>query len=81
MSVTLSSCSPTFVKAIFNGRNGAGPISVPGLQAGDTILVFANGNWASSFEGPSLAASDQISQTSGNDLSTITFTCLLARWS
>ena len=79
-TVTLSSFTPTFVKAVFNGNNGAGSISVPGLQVGDVALVFANGNFLGAFESV-ISVADQIQQTSGNNLSSITLTLVLIRWS
>ena len=81
MSVTLSSCAPILVKAVFVGRNGAGAISVPGLQVGDTVLQYQNGNWAGSFDFPAITVADEIQQSSGSDLSAVTFTLFLLRWS
>lgn len=80
MPVTLVSCYPTFIKAAFNGRSGSGAISVPGLQVGDIVLVFVNGNWASSFESPTVSVADEMQQTSGADLSSISFELILIRW-
>ncbi len=78
MSVTLS--SPVFVKADFLGNNGSGSISVPGLKVGDAILIFTNGNWLTSFEGPVVTVDDQIQQSASGDLSAVNFTVILARW-
>lgn len=81
MSVTLSSCSPVFVKAVFTGRNGAGSISVPGVKAGD-MMFWLQGNTINSFEGNgSITVDDQIQQISASDLSALTFTLICVRWS
>jgi hypothetical protein len=33
-----------FVKAEFLGRNGSGPVSVPGVKAGDVVVMYSNDN-------------------------------------
>lgn len=78
MSVTLSSMTPTFVKAVFTGLNGSGTVSIPGVKAGD--IIFTPSNWLGSFENTPLAADDQIQQYSASDLSAITITLYLLRW-
>lgn len=79
MSVTLST---VFVKAEFNGRNGSGAISVPGLQVGDTAIVDLNGHnvIGGSFE-QIVSVADEIQQLSGSDLSGQTYRFFLVRWS
>lgn len=33
-----------FIKAEFLGRDGAGPVSVPGLKVGDVVIMYSNDN-------------------------------------
>ncbi len=75
----------SIIRISFNGRNGAGGISIPGLHVGDTVIWMfnsnggppptANGGWTEWV----ITAADEIQQTWTNDLSSDTFEALLIR--
>jgi hypothetical protein len=83
MANTSSVFTPTFIRAEFTGVNGTGPISVPGLEAGDIILAVAQGGpgMLAYFENSSatITVSNEIQQTLPGDLSTVVLTCYLMR--
>ncbi|WP_157648395.1 hypothetical protein [Burkholderia ubonensis] len=74
---------PLFIKITAQGSNGAGAISVPGLQVGDHVnLVTFSGNLNvqnGSFE-QIVSVADQLQQTAGADYSSLTLTAHLTRW-
>jgi hypothetical protein len=79
MSVKLAGCGAV----TFTGNNGAGAISVDGIQSGDFLIVFQNeaGSWqpeSGTFQNK-VATTGQIQQTLDADMSSTTFTALVVR--
>lgn len=77
---------PQLVKATFDGINGAGNITVPGIKAGDAALYIMHGSAID--EGPFAAgavistfapADDTVQQTYTGDLTTFTLTVVFVR--
>jgi hypothetical protein len=69
------------------GRNGAGSISVPGVDVGDVLLVFLNGNppyggldigSASPFENV-ISVADQVQQIATNNFSASSYNVFFLR--
>jgi hypothetical protein len=73
---------PALGYATFNGRNGTGSISVPGLKVGD-IVTFALLNSTVVTVGGELetivSIADEIQQVDSANLSTATFTIVITR--
>lgn len=74
---------PAIGRADFNGVNGAGAVSVPGLDVGDLVTFYAQapGGWQTPggiFEDV-ISVAGEIQQISSNDLSPYTFTILFLR--
>lgn len=70
-----------FRKFHFEGRNGAGGVSLPGARVGDAVISLTgvygvSGNQTSLFEAV-ISADDQIQQTSGGDHSQSQFVAVL----
>lgn len=84
MANTVTTGTPVFLRAVFTGGAAAGPISVPGVKAGDIMLQFANGAGYigdSIFEsGTTITVDDQIQQIQNVNYSGITLTLYLLRW-
>lgn len=67
------------VTAQFTGNNGAGAISVPGLQVGDIVVAFQEGaGMVAQFES-SVSVADQLHQFGGGDMSAQTLHAILFR--
>jgi len=76
-------------KASFNGRNGAGTISVPGVKAGDIVIWMADTPSGESLQVRSIEFSpwvegiitvdDEVQQTVDGNASASIFTILLIR--
>jgi hypothetical protein len=66
-----------FLRATFTGRNGAGSISIPGLQAGDFVLKaqrvygVSSDDYSGGFE-KTITVDDEIQQNTPADLSAVT---------
>lgn len=62
------------------GHTSQGSFSVPGVKAGDRILVIneSNGNQVTVFE-PYISTNDYLYQTIGSDLSYLTYNVVLVR--
>lgn len=73
------------IKVTFNGRNGAGSISVPGVKVGDYILNIqdtadsGNGGNAQGAFVIYVGTDDTINQASGSDQSGTEYTAFLVR--
>jgi len=69
-----------FVKASFNGRNGTGAISVPGLKAGDAVILNGINNRQNEFPFEAIISTDdQITQWYTGDLSSDSIVLVLMR--
>ncbi|QTO49460.1 hypothetical protein [Burkholderia latens] len=68
----------TIVKAIFSGGTGAGPVPVPGLNAGDVMLRVVPDGFTDGFE-PVISTVGQIQQNASLDWSSVQFTAYLLR--
>jgi hypothetical protein len=78
MSVTF--LTTAFLTATFNGRNGAGAVSVPGVKAGDVIMLTTAGGHAILAQFASIiTADDEVEQLSGGDATSDTFVVFLMR--
>ncbi len=78
MSATFISTS--FLTVSFNGRSGAGTISVPGVKSGDAILLATSGGHAIAGPFVALLANDnEVEQLSSGDSSGDTFVIFLMR--
>jgi hypothetical protein len=72
------------VRATFNGRNGAGPISVPGLKVGDLVIWLLDTldgglKTGDSFLESVVSVDDQIQQIATNDFTVLPWDALLMR--
>lgn len=87
---TVTEVVPTFYVLEFAGLPARGPISVPGVKAGDIAVVWFGSNFYNLFEGGLefmiVSVDDEIQQTAYNlafgtepDLSGQTFKVLMAR--
>jgi hypothetical protein len=72
--------STSFLSATFNGRSGAGTVSVPGVKSGDVIISTTAGGHAilSQFV-VIIANDDEIEQLSTGDATSDTFVVFLMR--
>lgn len=69
-----------FLKAEFNGRNGTGTISVPGLKAGDAVILNGINNRQNEFPFEAIISTDdQITQWYNGDLSSDDVVLVLMR--
>lgn len=74
----------TVIKVSMIGRVGQGPISVPGVKAGDAVVIISKDNrtvnpFAVTFE-HFVSVDDEIQQFNVGDLTTDTFDLLLLRF-
>lgn len=81
-TVTLISAI-SIIRVLLIGRVGQGPISVPGVKAGDAVVIFSKDNrtvnpFAVTFE-HFITVDDEIQQFNVGDLTTDTFDLLLLR--
>jgi hypothetical protein len=74
--MSVDTVNPTIIRATFTGGAAYGPVSVPGVKAGD--VVFASKNFQSLFEAFA-SADDQIEQIANVDYSTVQITLYLMR--
>jgi hypothetical protein len=67
----------------FNGRNGTGAISIPGLKAGDQIIRLTQGGTDYTADPTMMewviSVDDQIHQISGTNLTTYDFVAVAVR--
>ena len=75
---TVAIGSATVVKATFNGNTAHGPISVPGLAAGDALVRCIPDGFIQGFE-PVVSSMNQILQEDDLDWSGVTFTAYFLR--
>ncbi|MDP9651689.1 hypothetical protein [Paraburkholderia caledonica] len=77
---TLTSSTATVVKVTTSGSSTGGPISIPGLQVGDAlVLISPYGFWPGySFEAV-VSVADELQQLVALDWSTVDFTFYLLR--
>ena len=71
----------TFIEVSVDGQASAGPLSVPGVKAGDAICVWLNGDFTPYLENfsPVITVDDQIQQTTQRDLTGATMHFILLR--
>ncbi|MDF3091470.1 MULTISPECIES: hypothetical protein [Burkholderia] len=68
--MTTTTAAATIVKAVFNGVSGPGPVSIPGLNAGDVLLRCVPSGFTNGFE-PVVSADGQLQQIDIIDWSSI----------
>jgi hypothetical protein len=72
----------SLVRASFNGRNGSGSISLPGLKAGDLVFWMLLNGIAGSFAGdfePIISVDDEIQQLQAANFSSQSVDILVLR--
>jgi hypothetical protein len=77
---TINVASATVVKVTTIGSNGAGPISIPGLEVGDALALILPYGFISgfSFEGV-VSTAGQLQQLQNLDWTTVDFTLYFLR--
>ena len=75
---TFNSAAATVIKATAPGATAAGPISIPGLLAGDVVVQMDPAGFGSGVE-EIVTVPDQLQQIANLDWSTVTFTFYLLR--
>lgn len=87
--VTSAVAAASFVRASFNGRSGAGAISVPGLEVGDVVIWFAlgasppyevaDGQITSTYIEGVVSVADELQQVLTSDFSSVTYNIICLR--
>lgn len=80
MSNTVTQSSPTILKVVFNGINGAGAISIPGLKVGDTPFACTAGDAILGLFESSVSVADGLQQTGAGNYASWVFTMYFIRW-
>jgi len=76
--MSFSSATATVIKIGFTGAAAPGPVSVPGLQKGDVLIVLAPTGFEYGFE-TVVSVNDELQQTTPFDWSSVGFTGYLLR--
>lgn len=75
---TFTSDAATVIRCSAPGSNGTGPVSIPGLQVGDTVMRSIPDGFVAGMEA-TVSVADQLQQNANLDWSTLTITWYLIR--